>query len=142
MKECLKFNRLIAEEKNIKIETKFDKDIPELIFDKTKIKQVLNNLISNAIKFSPNGSAISMRIKRKSDKVITEIIDDGPGIPKNELVKLFKVFQKISVKPINNERGTGLGLAISKKIVEKHEGKIGVQSEIGKGSTFYFSLPF
>jgi signal transduction histidine kinase len=141
IEECLIYNRLLSKEKDIEIEFEFDENIPNLEFDKTKIRQVLNNLLSNAVKFSPKKSNILVKIEQESNEIITKVIDKGPGIPKDELSKLFKAFQTTSLKPINGEKGTGLGLAISKKIIESHKGKIGVLSEVGKGSTFYFSLP-
>ena len=77
----------------------------------------------------------------KKDKIKTEVIDKGVGIPNEEQYKLFRYFQKTSSKPTAGESSTGLGLAISKKIISKHGGEIGVISEIGEGSNFYFELP-
>jgi len=141
LEECLELNRLNAKRKNITIDIISDKKLPNLKFDSIKLKQVLNNLIGNAIKFSPKGSNITLKVEKESNTMITKIIDEGPGIPDYEIPKLFKEFQKLSVKPTDGEKSTGLGLAIAKKIVEKHNGHIGVESEVGKGSTFYFSLP-
>ena len=139
--ECLVLNRLNAIKKKITIELASDDDIPNVNFDKTKIRQVIDNLIGNAIKFSSVGAKIIVIIERNPTQVITKVIDEGPGILQSELSLLFKEFQKISTKSIDGEKSTGLGLAIVKKIVEKHNGQIGVKSEVGKGSTFYFSLP-
>ncbi len=141
VEECLMFNRLSAKQKNISIESDFGDNIINLTFDKTQINQVINNLIGNSIKFSPEGAKIIVKVEKQSNRIITKVIDEGPGIPKEELSKLFKEFQQTSVKPTSGEKGTGLGLAISKKIVEKHGGQIGVESEVRKGSTFYFILP-
>jgi signal transduction histidine kinase len=141
VEDNLSLNRIIAKEKDITIETEYAENIPQLQFDKTKITQVLNNLISNAIKFSNDAAKITVKIERDQNFVITKVIDQGPGIPGSDLAKIFTEFQKASVKAPKGERSTGLGLAIAKKIVEKHDGKIGVKSKVGKGSTFYFSLP-
>ncbi|MFX0070024.1 MAG: sensor histidine kinase [Candidatus Hermodarchaeota archaeon] len=141
IEECLIYNRLISKKKFIEIEAKFDKDIPHLEFDKDKIRQVLNNLISNAIKYSPKSSKIIVKIEKEVNKIITKVIDNGPGISEEELSNLFEPFHTTSLKSINGERGTGLGLTISKKIIESHNGQIGVFSQVNKGSTFYFTLP-
>ncbi|TFF63815.1 MAG: ATP-binding protein [Promethearchaeota archaeon] len=110
--------------------------------DKIRIQQVVNNLLDNAIKFSPDNSQVIVRISNKNQrKIITEIIDFGPGIPEKEQYKLFKEYQKTNIKPPSGLKGTGLGLAIAKKIINKHKGKIGVTSEIGKFTNFYFTLP-
>ena len=106
------------------------------------MSEVINNLISNAIKFSIPKSEIVIKVSlTKNDKIKTEVIDKGEGIPKEEQYKLFKYFQKTSTKPTAGESSTGLGLAISKKIVIEHGGEIGVISEIDEGSNFYFELP-
>ena len=141
IEECLKLNRLFAKEKNITIDFLFDANIPPIRFDKIQIKQVLNNLINNAIKFSSPQTQIIVKVEKNANSLLTKVIDEGPGIPKQELSLLFKAFQRTSVQAPKGERSTGLGLAISKKIIEKHKGEIGVTSEVGKGSTFYFTLP-
>ncbi len=143
VKECLKLNKLIAKEKNIEVKLEIEKDIPKFQFDKNKIKQVLDNLLSNAIKYSHENTTImiTIKIEKDADFIITKVIDQGQGIPKDEVSELFKEFHKTSVKSTKGEKSTGLGLAIAKKIVEKHNGEIGVESKVGKGSTFYFSLP-
>lgn len=141
VENILSLNRIIAKQKDITIETEYGENIPQIQFDKTRITQVINNLVSNAIKFSNEGTKITVKIETDQDSVITKVIDQGPGIPGNELTKIFAEFQKTSVKASKGERSTGLGLAIAKKIVEKHGGKIGVKSEVGKGSAFYFLLP-
>jgi len=101
----------------------------------------LNNLISNAIKYSHPNTMIRIEVLKEKDFVVTKVIDQGQGIPENELPHVFKPFQKASTKPTAGEKSTGLGLAIVKKIVEGHQGIIGVESEVGKGSNFFFRLP-
>ena len=136
------FNQILANAKEIKIvlETK-EKEII-LNFDEQYLGEVINNLISNAIKFSHSHSEIIIRISiQEKDKVKTEVIDNGMGIPKEEQYMLFKYFQKTSTKPTGGESSTGLGLAIAKKIIDEHKGTIGVISEYEKGSNFYFELP-
>ncbi len=141
VRESLNLNRIIAKGKDITIETEFAENLPEIQFDRTKISQVLNNLIGNAIKYSPEGSKITVRIEKGDEFLITTVTDQGPGIPEKELALLFNEFQILSVKPTQGARSTGLGLAIAKKIVEKHEGTISVKNSPNRGSTFYFTLP-
>ncbi len=141
VRKNLEFNRFFATEKGISIDSIFSDDIPLVDFDKNKIEQVLNNLISNAIKYSHPNTTICVEVLGQQDFVVTKVIDQGQGIPGNELPHVFKPFQKASTKPTACEKSTGLGLAIVKKIVEGHRGFIGVESEVGKGSTFFFKLP-
>jgi signal transduction histidine kinase len=110
-------------------------------FDLNHMEQVLNNLIGNAVKFSPAGSRIVVRVCREGECVRTSVIDSGPGIPAEELAALFKPFYRGSAPLPPGERSTGLGLPIARRIVEAHGGKIGVESQVGRGSTFFFTLP-
>ena len=109
--------------------------------DRNKIQQVLNNLLSNAIKYSLPNTKIVIDISEAATEVVTRIVDQGQGIPADELSKLFNPFQTTSVKATGDEKSTGLGLAIVKKIIEAHQGKVSVDSEAGKGSVFTFVLP-
>lgn len=110
-------------------------------FDPNRMEQVLNNLLVNAVKFSPPESRIVVRIHREGESIWTGILDSGPGIPAAELPTLFKPFHRGSAPTLTGERSTGLGLPIARLIVEAHGGRIGVESEPGRGSTFYFTLP-
>ena len=110
-------------------------------FDPGKITQVVNNLISNAIKFSNPGTTINVNSFQTDTEIYISVQDQGQGIPKNELDKLFQPFSKLSVRSTAGERSTGLGLNIAKRIITGHQGRIWVESEVGKGSTFTFSLP-
>jgi signal transduction histidine kinase len=141
IRKNVEFNRFFSTEKGISIHLVLSDDIPLVDFDKNKIEQVLNNLISNAIKYSHPNTMISIEVLREKDFIVTKVIDQGQGIPGDELPHIFKPFQKASIKPTAGEKSTGLGLAIVKKIVEGHQGNIGVESEVGKGSTFFFKLP-
>jgi signal transduction histidine kinase len=142
VKKNIEFNRFFSTEKGISIDLVLSDDISLLDFDKNKIEQVLNNLISNAIKYSHPNTVISVKVQSEKDFVVTRVIDQGQGIQEDELPRVFEAFQKSSTKPTAGEKSTGLGLAIVKKIVEGHQGKIGVESEVGKGSTFFFKLPY
>lgn len=143
LKELIVFNNLIASKKFIII--KLETIEEELIFnfDKHYLSEVINNLLSNAIKFSFNSSEITIRVYfTKNNTVKTEVVDFGQGIASAEQNKLFKYFQKTSTQPTAGESGTGLGLAIAKQIVLSHGGTIGLTSELGSGSVFYFELPY
>ena len=130
-----------AKSKDIQITKNIDKTFPEILMDADKITQVLNNLIGNAIKFTPQGGKITVTSHWHPDgaKVQVSIADTGVGIAKENLPKLFLRFEQFGDQ--QGISGTGLGLSISKEIVERHGGQIAVQSELRKGSTFTFTLP-
>jgi signal transduction histidine kinase len=106
--------------------------------DHDKILQVLSNLIGNAIKFSPKGSRIVLSAHDLGQNVEIAVSDNGPGIPADKMTQIFERFSQLKM---NDRRGLGLGLFISKWIVEAHKGRIWVQSEVGKGTSFVFTLP-
>lgn len=134
-------NKLIASGKNIKVNLTKEIHSKFIYLDHVKIEQVINNLLSNAIKFSPKNTSVDFSVLEKGGNIHVEVKDNGQGIPEKELDKLFKPFQTTSVQSTAGEKSTGLGLMICAKIVEAHGGNIGVKSEQGKGSSFYFSLP-
>ena len=123
------------EEEGFKLITEIERDITVKV-DPDKFHQVYTNLLSNAIKYSSDSRKISIRLFRKSDKIITEIEDEGIGIGKDNLTKIFDEFYRVDNKESGDITGTGLGLTVSREIVESHNGKILVASEIGKGSKF------
>ena len=133
--------RPVAEQKLINIQVISTEASPTVWADRDRIAQVLTNLIGNAIKFtSPQGKVmVSAQMNGGAWAEVT-IGDTGPGIPAEEAERIFDEFYQIT-RPGIESRGVGLGLAISKKLVEMHGGKIGVKIEMGKGSTFYFTLP-
>ncbi|MBN2441170.1 MAG: PAS domain S-box protein [Spirochaetales bacterium] len=141
LEEIIELNKVFAEQKQIDLKFLFTTKPYIFPFDRNKIEQVLNNLINNAIKYSYPKTKILIEAKEIDKMMETSVIDQGQGIPKDELQKLFLAFERTSVKPTGGEESTGLGLAIAKKIVEGHHGKIGVKSEPGIGSTFYFCIP-
>jgi signal transduction histidine kinase len=105
------------------------------------IKTVLRNLVSNAIKFTNKGGAINIISEENSENVTISVLDNGVGIKHDDLEKLFDISEVITTKGTAGETGTGLGLLLCKEFVEKHGGKIWVESEVGKGSNFKFTLP-
>ncbi|MCJ7570431.1 MAG: MEDS domain-containing protein [Candidatus Thermoplasmatota archaeon] len=131
----------LADSKKIRMNVQMADGLPSLSIDVDRIKQVLINIIGNAIKFSPEGASININVKKKNEYILFEIQDFGLGIPKNEHEKIFDMFFQSESIRNKNIKGTGLGLPISKAIVEAHGGRIWVDSKINKGSKFSFTLP-
>ena len=141
IRQNVELHQFMANKKQIAIHLACHPEVGLVSLDRVKIEQVLNNLISNAIKYSPPHTVITVRVLREGDAVLTRVEDQGPGIPREEQANVFREFRRSSVKATGEEKSTGLGLAIAKKIVEVHGGRIGLESAPGEGSTFYFSLP-
>lgn len=128
-----------ADKKQITFYTNSIKDLA-CQADENYLLQVLENLCTNAIKFSKQHSEIYVKVTRQGDKIRFEVEDQGQGIPKNEIKKLFERYARISTSPTENESSTGLGLPIVKKYVEAMKGRVWCESEVGKGSSFYVEL--
>ncbi|HUS86797.1 MAG TPA: ATP-binding protein [Bacteroidales bacterium] len=136
-----------AHRKGIYLKTIIDEQIPEIIFgDPVRIKQVLFNLVNNGIKFTTNGGVSLSVSLSDSDQLsialMFKVTDTGIGISEKGMTKLFKSFSQTDISTTREYGGTGLGLAISKRLVDLMQGKIGVESEVGRGSTFWFSASF
>jgi PAS domain S-box-containing protein len=129
-----------AVNKNITINQQI-KDNIYVLADEGMINTILRNLVSNAIKFSNEMGNINLNSNNNGTHIEVSVTDDGIGIPETTIDKLFNIDAKITTKGTNNETGTGLGLILCKEFVEKHRGKIWVESEVGKGSKFKFTLP-
>jgi signal transduction histidine kinase len=110
--------------------------------DRLKIKEVIENLISNAIKYSEENKRISVVVKKNEDFIEIMVTDQGPGFSESDLKKIFGKFQRLSARPTGDESSSGLGLFITKTIVDNLKGSIDLESEPGKGSTFRVKLPF
>ena len=130
-----------ANAKSIVLDYNIGDNIPQVAFDKIHLQQVLNNLISNAIKFSFGNTHVEINVIRKESDVVISVKDQGQGIPSNDIHRVFLPFARTSVASTNGEKSTGLGLTIAKRIVEAHGGNIWLSSEVGTGTTFFFSLP-
>jgi signal transduction histidine kinase len=131
----------IADRKNIKINVSVEENTPDLVVDQERIKQVIVNLLNNAIKFSYEGSIITIFVRKTGNNVLFEIQDFGRGIPKDKQDKIFEIFYQTDLERDRKFGGVGMGLAISRGIILAHGGKIWVESEPGKGSTFRLTLP-
>lgn len=170
VKESIDYFKHLAKKKKIGLASKFASGLPKVEFDKTRISQALNNLISNALKFTDLGGRVIVQaflhkkgndlsreakkaglewmsgadekdIKTIPDSVAVAVTDTGCGIPENQIDKIFSKFQQLEVTRRTEKRGTGLGLTIVKGIIEAHGGAVGAESIEGEGSTFYFTLP-
>lgn len=129
--------RPIAENKGVSIEADFGNNIPKIPMDGFRMQQVLTNLLSNAIKFTNSGGRISIILYKEENDIIVKVSDTGEGIPEDALGRIFDKFHQLGDK----KAGTGLGLPIVKHIVDAHGGRVWAESELGKGSTFSFTLP-
>ena len=125
-----------ARSKNISLSLDVEEDLPELAADPLKLEQVMNNLVGNALKFTPKGGCVFLGAALKHSRIALSVADTGPGIEPSERDKLFRDFTRLSPKPTGGERSTGLGLAIVKRIVEAHQGIIEVESRPGFGTLF------
>jgi PAS domain S-box-containing protein len=141
LRQNIALNQVLAGKKGVRLELEFAADLPKMELDPAKIEQVLNNLVSNAVKFSSPGSTVKIRAARSNGTVRISVADHGPGIPPDEIGKLFTAFGRTSVRSTTGEKDTGLGLLIVKRILEAHHGGIRVESEPGKGTTFFADLP-
>ncbi len=140
LEQAIAATSAVFETKNLKLKKTIDKNIPEIQGDKDKLVQVLINLLSNAAKFTDKGS-VSCNANHKDNEIIVSIIDTGMGISIEDQDKVFDKFKQVGDTLTDKPKGTGLGLPICKEIIEHHGGRIWVESELGKGSTFAFSLP-
>ena len=137
--EGVKNSQVLAQKKGIYISQQIAEQLPETFADKVMMVEILTNLLDNALRFAK--SKILIEAKQQDHSIQVTVIDDGPGIEKEDLSLLFQKFKQIYLSQEKGYKGTGLGLALCKEIMRTHEGKIWVESEVGKGSRFCFSVP-
>jgi two-component system sensor histidine kinase ResE len=133
--------KTLIEERRIQLDVRMASDLPDVMLDPHRITQVVTNLLSNAIKFSPVDGRIEVVAEAGENRVRIDVRDFGEGIAARDLPKLFQKFSQVDSAATRRHGGTGLGLVISKGIVEQHGGEISVDSRLGEGSTFTFTLP-
>lgn len=137
------YNRIVAERVGIKLVVRAEEELPDLEIDAIKIDQVLNNLVGNAIKFSPSGAVVTVTVSVAHGEVVTSVVDQGPGVVSDDLTRIFVAFYRAA--PVTDgtakQTSTGLGLAIAKRIVEAHGGRIWAENLPHAGSMFTFTLP-
>jgi len=137
-------NQSLAAKKHITIERLNGDDLPLVYADRDKIKHVVQNLIGNSIKFTNNGGRAWISFSRRGrheEELLVEVGDTGRGIARDHFELIFREFAQVDASPSRPHHGTGLGLAIARRFVELHNGRIWVESELGKGSRFFFTLP-
>lgn len=140
--EVLAILRTSASEKRIRIETHIHPDLPEIVLDPARLKQVLFNYLSNALKFTPESGQIWVRMRPEDAGAFRlEVEDTGVGISAEDVGRLFAEFEQLDAGAAKRHAGTGLGLALTKRLVEAQGGSVGVQSVLGTGSSFYAILP-
>jgi two-component system phosphate regulon sensor histidine kinase PhoR len=132
--------RLFAERQGVRLHVEVADDLPRVRGDEARLGQVLVNLLHNAVKFSPDGGDVMVRVVHDEDEVVMSVADQGIGIPRAALPRIFERFYKVD-RARARGGGTGLGLAIARHVVVQHDGRIWVESEEGAGSVFSFALP-
>ncbi|MCL4553345.1 MAG: ATP-binding protein, partial [Candidatus Marsarchaeota archaeon] len=127
--------------KGMKLRTEVEPDLPMVFVDRTRIRQVLLNLVNNSLRFTDRGS-VTMRLRRYEDNsLLVSVEDTGTGIAQEDLPKIFEEFRQVSKDSWRRREGAGLGIPISKSFIELHGGQMWVESELGKGTTFFFTIP-
>jgi signal transduction histidine kinase len=133
--------RSLAMEKGMKVETIIPESLPHVEVDNDRIRQVMTNLVGNAIKFSKPESEITVKVEPRDSDLLIQVMDRGDGIPAEAVPMLFNRFYRVDNSLTRSTGGSGLGLFITRQIVEAHGGKVWVESEVGHGSTFSFTIP-
>ena len=116
-------------------------ELGEVVADERKFKQILLNLLTNAVKFTPDGGRVEVKAHRDADNIVVAVHDTGIGIAAEDQAAVFEEFRQVGRQYTNKQEGTGLGLALTRKFVELHGGRIWLESEPGTGSTFTFTIP-
>ena len=130
-----------AEQKTQTLTAKIDSDLPMMIGDEQQLREAINNLVGNAVKYTPEGGHINVELSQKNGKSLIKIQDDGVGIAKESQDRLFQEFYRVRTEATIDIQGTGLGLSLVKSIIEAHKGRVWVESDEGQGSTFFIELP-
>ena len=139
VEKCISFQRGYTDKHQLVID--IPDDLPQIEADQDKLDQIITNLISNAIKYSPNGGTITTSVIDEGDKLRFSVADEGLGIPNDQMDKVFQRFHRVNSGDSQRVSGTGIGLFLVKNLVQAHNGAIWVESELGHGSTFSFTLP-
>jgi two-component system phosphate regulon sensor histidine kinase PhoR len=138
---CIETTQRPAAEKNLRISVNLQQPIPDIAADRRRLAEVLQNLLDNAMQYTPAGGQITVSASANGDEVTFTVSDTGIGIPRADQSRIFERFYRVDVARSREVGGTGLGLSISKHLVEVHGGRIWVESEVGQGSRFHFTVP-
>ncbi|MHB1381609.1 MAG: ATP-binding response regulator, partial [Thermoleophilia bacterium] len=141
MEDIRKLGHPFAAQRRLFLEIKETDSLPIIKADSAKVKRVLYNLVSNAIKFTPEGGHVTIEAHQVGDNLEVSVTDTGIGISEDDQQRIFHLFGQLDSSSTRMHEGTGVGLVLSKKLVELHGGKITVESELGRGSRFTFTLP-
>ncbi|MCE5305095.1 HAMP domain-containing histidine kinase [bacterium] len=141
IKDVVSKNQVIAKKKNIKLFEELPDNLPEVEMDYRRIREAIDNLISNAIKFTEENGTVRVRAFKEAGNITVEVSDNGLGLSEEDVEKAFRWGQTLSSTPTAGEPSSGLGLWIVKKIIDSHNGRVWIKSALGKGSTFAFSFP-
>jgi signal transduction histidine kinase len=142
IEEAISGHRLTAGQKGLQLLFNRPSNVRgEIVADKGRVQQVIDNILVNAIKFSPDGGVIRLTMADEPDEIMVQIADQGIGLPADKVERIFERFYQVDGTSRRRFGGAGIGLAIVKRIIDAHQGKIWVESAINQGSTFYFSLP-
>ena len=141
VESCIETSTPRANEKDLQLSVNLSDRVPDIAGDRRRLTEVLQNLLDNAIQYTPAGGQINVSAGRKNGEVIFTVSDTGIGIPQADQPRIFERFYRVDVARSREVGGTGLGLSIAKHLVEVHGGRIWVESEVGRGSQFHFSVP-
>lgn len=141
VKEVVSKLHMSIKQKNQEIKVDIPEDTPDIFADKDKMEQVLQNILSNAIKYTPEEGKIYVKLEKSNNMVKITIEDTGVGIPKDDLPRIFERFYRVDKTRSREQGGTGLGLSIARELVEAHDGKIDIKSQLGKGTSVIVSIP-
>jgi len=133
--------KIKRESSNHSFETDLPKVLPPVHADQLRLERILHNLLENAVKYSPDGGKIKVSARLENDHMVMGVSDEGIGISLHDQAKLFSPFERLAAQSLGGVKGIGLGLVVCRRLVEAHGGRIWVESEPGRGSTFYFTLP-
>jgi signal transduction histidine kinase len=142
VEQVTRLNESLLAKKRLKLELHLPPDLPPLFADREKVAHVLGNLLGNAIDFTPSGGCVWVRAGVDSGELLAEVGDTGIGIAPEYHEFVFEEFAQVDASAARQHHGTGLGLTIAQKLVELHGGRIWVESELGGGSRFYFTIPY
>ena len=141
VQSCIETTQRSATEKNLRVSVNLKTSLPDIAADRRRLAEVLQNLLDNAVQYTPSGGRITVSASSEGDEVEFTVSDTGIGIPKVDQPRIFERFYRVDVARSREVGGTGLGLSIAKHLIEAHGGRIWVESEVGQGSLFHFTVP-